>query len=139
MKIYIIDHSNFISDKNKEEIKKYVNLVLKKLHLPNETEICISFIDDISMRELNSSYRNIDKTTDVLSFPQDGHMLGDVVISYQTAKKNSNKYKTTIKTEIRRLVIHGILHLTGYDHKKSKERGIMRDKEKELISYIKDL
>ena len=139
MKIYIIDGNNLNSENNNKEIKKYVKKVLKKLELHNDTEICISFIDDESMRHLNATYRNIDKTTDVLSFAQDGHNLGDVVISFETARRNAARYKTSLKNEIRRLVVHGILHLLGYNHKKKKEREIMRNKEKELIAYIKSL
>ena len=139
MKIHIIDENNFITVKNKDVIKILVTNILNQLNLPNKTEICITFVDDKKMRDLNSTYRSINKTTDVLSFPQDDQFLGDLVISYPTAKKNSKRYKTTIKREIQRLIIHGILHLLGYDHKKKKDRDIMRGKEKEITANIKSL
>ena len=91
------------------------------------------------MRELSNSYRGIDRTTDVLSFPQDNKFLGDLVISYPTAIKNAKRYKTKIKYEIQRLIVHGILHLNGYDHKKKKKREIMRAKERELLDAIFEL
>ena len=137
MKVHIIDDNNFITDKSKDEIKILVSNILNQLTLPKKTEICITFLDDNKMRDLNKTYRSINKTTDVLSFPQDDEFLGDLVISYPTAKKNSKRYKTTIKKEFKRLIIHGILHLLGYNHKKKKDRDIMREKEKEIFSKLK--
>jgi len=139
MKIHIIDDNKYITVKSKDEIKKLVSNIFSQLTLPNKTEICITFIDDLQMRDLNNSYRSIDRTTDVLSFPQDTEFLGDLVISYPTASKNSKHYKTSIKKELQRLIIHGILHLLDYDHKKKNERDIMRAKEKELFDYITGL
>lgn len=139
MKIYIIDDNKYIPNKSLDEIKKLVKNVFSQLTLPNKTEICITFIDDTEMRKLNSTYRSIDRTTDVLSFPQDNVFLGDLVISHPTAVKNSKRYKTTLKKELQRLIIHGILHLLGYDHKKKKDRDMMRTKENELFKYIASL
>jgi probable rRNA maturation factor len=139
MKIYIIDNYKFNSAQDKTEIKTLVRSIISQLNLPKNTEICISFIDDISMRELNNSYRGIHRTTDVLSFPQDNEFLGDLVISYPTAIKNAKRYKTKIKYEIQKLIVHGILHLNGYDHKKKKKREIMRAKERELLDAIFEL
>jgi len=139
MKIHIIDDNKYITVKSVDEIKKLVSNIFSQLTLPNKTEICITFIDDLQMRDLNNSYRSIDRTTDVLSFPQDTEFLGDLVISYPTASKNSKRYKTSIKKELQRLIIHGILHLLDYDHKKKNERDIMRAKEKELFDYITGL
>lgn len=139
MKIHIIDDNKYITVKSIDEIKKLVSNIFSQLTLPNKTEICITFINDLQMRDLNNSYRSIDRTTDVLSFPQDTEFLGDLVISYPTASKNSKRYKTSIKKELQRLIIHGILHLLDYDHKKKNERDIMRAKEKELFDYITGL
>ncbi len=139
MKIHIIDDNKYITVKSIDEIKKLVSNIFSQLTLPNKTEICITFIDDLQMRDLNNSYRSIDRTTDVLSFPQDTEFLGDLVVSYPTASKNSKRYKTSIKKELQRLIIHGILHLLDYDHKKKNERDIMRAKEIELFDYITGL
>jgi len=139
MKIHIVDDNKYITAKSIDEINLLVSKILSHLNLPKNTEICITFIDDVHMRDLNNSYRSINKTTDVLSFPQDNEFLGDLVISYPTANNNSKRYKTSIKNELKRLIIHGILHLLDYDHKKKKEREIMRSKEKELYEYIKCL
>ena len=139
MKIDILDENNLIGKKNISNIKKNVKEILKYLELSDKNEICISFVDDKTMRSLNKEYRKIDKTTDVLSFTQDGSLLGDVVISLETAKKHSAVYQTSAGNEIKRLIIHGILHLLGYDHKKKKEREDMREKEKDLFSKTGDL
>ena len=139
MKIYIRDNNKYLPAKKGSEIKKIVKNICSQLTLPNNTEICISFIDDSEMRELNSTYRNIDRTTDVLSFPQDNECLGDLVISFPTALRNALRYKTEINSEIKRLIIHGILHLLGHDHKKKKERELMRARELELFRNSDDL
>ena len=95
------------------------------------------------MRELNRNYRNIDRTTDVLSFPQgegpDLTLLGDIVISLDTASRHSESYGVTLHEELKKLIIHGILHLLGHDHKKKKETQIMREKEMQLSLLVEDL
>lgn len=86
------------------------------------TEISILFTDDKEIQVLNRDFRGKDKPTDVLSFSQrEGRhpsptMLGDLVISIDTAKKQAKKYEVTFLAEIRRLLIHGTLHLLGFDH-----------------------
>ena len=96
---------------NISNIKQNLKEILKYLNLSDKSEICVSFVDDKTMRKLNREYKNIDKTTDVLSFAQDGELLGDIVISFQTAKRNADSYKTTAEKEVKRLLIHGVLHL----------------------------
>ena len=139
MKIDILDDNNLISKKNISSIKKSVKEILNYLNLSNKSEICVSFVDDKAMRRLNKEFRNIDKTTDVLSFAQEGDLLGDVVISLDTVNRHALIYKTTPENEIKRLLIHGVLHLLGYDHKNKEERKIMREKEKELNKNINKL
>jgi len=95
------------------------------------------------MREFNRDYRGIDRTTDVLSFPQsegpDFTILGDILISIETAERHSKSYGVTLHEELKKLIIHGILHLIGHDHKKKKETELMREKESELGLIVKDL
>lgn len=143
MKIAILDETGELSTTTKSNLKKIARLVLKELGVPKESELSISFIDDIQMRELNRSYRKIDRTTDVLSFPQsegpDFTLLGDILISIDTAERHSKSYGVTLHEELKKLIVHGILHLLGHDHKKKKETAIMREKEKELSLVVKDL
>jgi probable rRNA maturation factor len=141
--IAILDETGEVKSDYKKSLKKIARLVLKELDVPKDAELSITFTDDIQMRELNRSYRQIDRTTDVLSFPQsegpDFTLLGDIVISIDTAKRHSISYDVTLHEELKKLIIHGILHLLGHDHKKKKETQIMREKEKELSLIVEDI
>lgn len=144
MKVAVVDETDSLDAKYRSRLRKIANTVLKNSGVPNNAELCVSFIGDEKMRELNLSYRNIDRTTDVLSFAQEEEgpgytLLGDVVISIDTAERHSESYGSTLHEEIKKLVVHGILHLLGHDHKKKKETRIMREKEAELLSGVKDL
>ena len=139
MKITIIDENKYFDKEIKKDIKSDVLKTLKHLDQSKDSQLCISFVDDANIRELNTTYRNINRATDVLSFPQDGpdfSILGDIVISVDTAKRHAEKYENSFDFEIKKLIVHGILHLLGYDHKKKKETLVMREKEKELLAQI---
>jgi len=101
------------------------------------------------MKELNLRYRGLDKTTDVLSFSQmenvtqqsaisnQQSILGDIVINLHKAKRQAVERDLTFNEELSWLLIHGILHLTGYDHEKSRYlKNKMERKEKELFNVI---
>jgi len=141
MIIEILDETRELEPSYKRGLKEISASVLKSLNAPKDSELSISFIDDEKMRGLNRTYRDIDHTTDVLSFPQgegpDTTILGDIVISLSTADRNSRRYGITREEEIKKLIVHGILHLFGYDHKKKKERDEMREKEKEILHNLK--
>ena len=143
MKIALLDETGSLDAKYRSRLKKISKTVLKNAGVPDNSELCISFIGDRKMRELNRSYRNIDRTTDVLSFPQgegpDYTLLGDIIISLDTAGRHSASYGNTLHEEVKKLIVHGILHLLGHDHKKKKETEIMRKKEAELLYGVKDL
>jgi probable rRNA maturation factor len=79
-------------------------------------EIDLSFVGDKKMHELNKKFRKKDWPTDVLSFNYDGKVLGDVIISRRAARRSAAKYGVTYEGEVKRLVIHGALHVLGYDH-----------------------
>jgi probable rRNA maturation factor len=144
MKIAVVDETGGLDAKYRSRLRKITQSVLTNADVPNNAELCVSFIGDEKMRELNRSYRNVDRTTDVLSFAhgEEGHgytLLGDVVISLDTAGRHGESYGNTLHEEIKKLIVHGILHLLGHDHKKKKETRIMREKEAELLSCVKDL
>jgi probable rRNA maturation factor len=87
--------------------------------------VSVVLIDDEAMQEYNRKYRGFDKTTDVLSFCGDGEYLGDILISVETAFAQARKSPVlTLESNIRRLALHGFLHLTGYDHE--TDNGEMR-------------
>ncbi len=110
-------------------------------------EVAVLFTNNKEIRVLNKKFRNIDKATDVLSFSQiegdfpdiNPDLLGDIVISAEKAKEQAEERGAEIIDEIAFLVIHGMLHLLGYDHLVSSEgKKAMREKEKEIFSIIKE-
>ena len=109
-------------------------------------EISILLMDDNQIRALNRKYLHRNRPTDVISFSQiegefnhiNTRLLGDVVISVETARRQSRELNTTLQDEVTFLLIHGILHLLGYDHEGSAKKSCeMEVKEKEIFSKIK--
>ena len=83
----------------------------------SESSATIAFVSDKRIRELNRQFRGIDKTTDVLSFPAEEELnLGDVAVSVETAATQAKENGLTLDQEIAQLILHGLLHLSGYDH-----------------------
>jgi len=85
-----------------------------------EMELSMALVGQGRIRELNKKYRKKNKATDVLSFQYDGS--GEIVICLREVKKNAKKFKSTFKKELARVLIHGILHILGYDHEGMKEK-----------------
>ncbi len=108
-----------------------------------EAEVCIGLVGDTRMRRLNRTHRKQDRTTDVLAFAyreaQTGvsSLLGDVVISVPTARRQAKALNHSLDEEVLRLLIHGMLHLVGYDHERSRRQAQrMRRKETELFETL---
>ena len=106
-----------------------------------DTELSVMFVDDGEMRRLNSAYRSIDRPTDVLAFAMaegafgdlNPQLLGDVVISTQTARVQAEGAGRSVDDELDALLVHGILHLIGYDHERSAaDARAMRGQERRL-------
>ncbi len=111
-------------------------------------ELSVLFVGDRKMTELNSVYRGINKSTDVLSFEAGlpfrqnfrDNILGDIVINIPRAEFQAKDSGAGFYDEIYRLLIHGTLHLLGYDHEKSGYRArVMRKKEEEIFNAIKKM
>jgi len=109
-------------------------------------EISILLVDDLQITEINRTYLHRNGPTDVISFsqiegafsPLNNRLLGDVVISLETAQRQAEEENTSLQDEIAFLLIHGILHLLGYDHEGSAKRAReMKAREKELMSSVK--
>lgn len=117
--------------------------------------LAVSFVKEKRIKELNKAFRNVDKVTDVLSFPMlniaypqkvkefqsdinpDGSLyLGDVVICKKVAKKQAKKFNHSKKREVGFLALHGLLHLLGYDHIKSEDEAVMTQKSKEILDSL---
>lgn len=125
-------------------IRGWVERILTHLG-QGEAEISLVLANDRQIRELNESYRGIPAPTDVLSFPMgegggwepNPHLLGDVVISLETASRQARDRGHSLEKEVCLLLIHGILHLLGYDHEGSaKKRRTMQAKERELLELL---
>ena len=108
-------------------------------------EVSITFVDDKEIKRLNKIYRDVDSSTDVLSFPiydedEDvpyNPLLGDIVISLATAKRQSKEFGHSLEREIAYLTAHSMFHLLGYDHLDEQEKLEMREKEKQAMKNLK--
>ena len=109
-----------------------------------DASISITLVNDVAIRKLNREHRGKDAATDVLSFPlaEDDHfegaerMIGDVVISLDTAARQAAEYDAPLHRELERLLIHGILHVLGHDHMEPVERQRMETEERRLATAI---
>ena len=128
-------------------LKQLSNWLLKESGLEDHN-VGIALVDDNNIQEINHQYRHRDSPTNVLSFPfKDGadpalddlpvKEMGDIIISLETAAKEAKQYGQTFQKRLSWLVIHGMLHLQGYDHERSKEdEVIMFSKEQELLDKL---
>ena len=115
--------TGFSIDKNiiKRVIRRVLRGERKKI-----SELSVAFIGEKRMKELNKKYRRKNRETDVLSFP--GEKEGEVIICPSVVKKNAKNFGSSFKSELVRILIHGILHLLGYDHEKSEKESIKMEK-----------
>jgi probable rRNA maturation factor len=99
-----------------KDVASFVEAVLKRLNIDG-WELSVLFCADPFIATLNKQYRGIDGSTDVLSFSQeDEHIAGDIVISLDTLRSNAREFKVPVDEELKRLLVHGILHLAGLGH-----------------------
>ncbi|MBQ7549202.1 MAG: rRNA maturation RNase YbeY [Clostridia bacterium] len=130
-------------------VRRCCNAVLVNERFEGSAEISVTFVDDVKIHELNLKYRNIDRSTDVLSFPlgENGvydvnrdtgaKMLGDIVISMEHAVAQAGIYGHSLQREIAFLTVHSMLHLLGYDHEtEGIERVRMREKEEAALTQL---
>jgi len=145
----MVDNSVLISTKDRFEsaVDGMALVTLAERVLAAESvdgsELGILVTDDEQVRELNREYAGEDKPTDVLSFslqegeefvsPDDVTRLGEVIISYPTAERQANEAGHSAADEVAHLLVHGILHLLGYDHVDSNDERKMRAREDELL------
>ncbi len=135
--LYITFSASDRFDESSYQLKKVVRDAVKATldheEFPYDTELSVTFCDNKYIRGLNKEFRNIDKHTDVLSFPlyengefdaaecSMGAVLGDVVISLERAKEQAEELGNSFYREVAFLTIHSVLHLLGYDHERSSE------------------
>jgi probable rRNA maturation factor len=136
-------------------VTSIVDKVLDYEECDEDYEVSISFVDNEEMRSLNNEYRGIDKETDVLSFPmlefaEDGVeeededaeyideelALGDIVISMEKAQEQSEDYGHSFERELAFLLVHGMLHLLGYDHEDEASEREMNEKQEAILKEM---
>ena len=139
-----------IPEKLERLLSDGLNAVAKLHGLGEQEEVDITIVTDDEIHALNRDYRNVDRATDVLSFAldEDGgepelvggpevHLLGDIIISAETAARQAEEFGHGLEREIVYLAVHGLLHLLGYDHMQEEDKAIMRAKEEEALREIK--
>ena len=122
--------------------KEFVSTLVNKVEEARDSRLTVAFISDDRMKQLNSLFRNKDTTTDVLSFPHEpdefepkgDSFLGDIVISVEQAQKQADENGLSLEGEIKQLILHGLLHLCGYDHE--TDLGEMNERELDLRSQL---
>lgn len=127
------------------DLEKTIGEVLKTEGLGDNYEVSITFVDREEIQRLNKEFRNIDRQTDVLSFPLDDDMnlpgedimLGDIVICMDVAKDQAREFGHSLRREIMYLTCHSTLHLLGYDHMEEDDKRKMRAREKEIMRNLR--
>ncbi|UUX34356.1 rRNA maturation RNase YbeY [Fundicoccus culcitae] len=144
MLIEIIDDANYLTDQQTEIIEAVIELAAKRLQLGSHVELDISLVSNEDIHDLNKTYRQIDRPTDVLSFALNESIddsdqlfnqffdsedeasdlplhLGDIIISYPKAVEQAEDYGHSLDRELAFLAVHGFLHLNGYDHQTEED------------------
>lgn len=150
-----------VTDEFVNKITEVCNFALKEENMDIPYQISLLFVDNSEIKEINNETRNIDRETDVLSFPmldfeegkvykdiyvdfefdetfKDGEelILGDMVLSLEKALEQSEEYGHSYEREVSYLVVHSILHLLGYDHMVDKDKVKMRAREEEILNKL---
>ena len=142
------------NNKYEETIKKVIEKCFKEENLENSKLIITITLTNLeNIRKINKQYRNIDKATDVLSFPmfkkdeleekirkkdfEFEDVLGDIVISIEKVAMQAKEYNHSFERELSYLLVHGFYHLMGYDHIKEEDKKIMRPKEEKILNDLK--
>lgn len=144
----VLFENNTKEEVNYKLIKNVISEALKYEGVSDNTEISVTIVDNEEIRKINNKFRNIDRATDVLSFPlidfdnedlpNDGSKiyLGDIIISIERAKEQANEYGHSLDREVGFLTAHSMLHLLGYDHMVPEEEKVMFAKQEEILSNL---
>lgn len=157
---FINYQADFRNNRLIEQLTELVEKILRDFRL-GRCSVTVVLCGDAMIRSLNREYRGLDKPTDVLSFSQDDttetgnrpddrpdmpvsspdeeNLLGDVIVSLETARRQAEHYKVSEEEELARLVIHGTLHLLGYDHERSDrdEQAMFEKQDAYLEKFLK--
>jgi probable rRNA maturation factor len=130
-------------EKSTEElIEKVIETTLRMEGMTLDYEVSVSFVTNEEIRDLNKQYRNMDRETDVLSFPFDDdfetgtRILGDIVLSVEKAMDQAEDFGHSVERELAYLTVHSTLHLIGYDHLSEDDKLEMRQREKAIMKEL---
>ncbi len=143
----IIDEQDIVVDKSMQELMNKCALTALELEgYSGDYELSITLVSDEDIHVLNREHRGVDKSTDVLSFPQWDEVpmssddmpvhIGDIVISVSTAVNQAKEYGHSLIREMAFLTTHSVFHLLGYDHEVEEDRLIMREKEEGVLEHL---
>ena len=123
--------------KDRKRVEKLIKSCVSLEETPIR-ELRVIFSDDNTLLEINRKFLKHDYFTDIITFPfhDEDHLDGELYISLDTVRANSIKYKENFDKELSRVIIHGILHLCGYDDQKMEDKKIMREKEDFYLSLL---
>ena len=126
--------------------KQIANKIINEECKEGIYEVSVTIVDDETIWKYNKQYRKIDRPTDVLSFALNEadyldiegipNNLGDILISYETAKRQARSYGHSIKREMAFLFTHGMLHLLGYDHMKEEDEKVMFARQEQILNEL---
>lgn len=154
MEINILIEEGIEVDPDSEWLKRIIEKTLIAENVPAQVEISLLITGQDRIRELNREYRGKDRPTDVLSFsmseqkqedeptafigPPDGLLhLGEIIISYPQAAIQAREHGHSVKREMAILMVHGVLHILGYDHEKPEKEPAMTAEEKKILAEVK--
>lgn len=142
------DETDQVSSKQVEELTNLLNHAAAMEELPDKTELSLTFVSDKRIHEINRQYRDKDRPTDVISFAMEEmgegeieirgaelpRILGDIIISVDTAKQQADEYGHSLMREMGFLAVHGFLHLLGYDHLNEQDEKHMFGRQDEILN-----
>src|SRR3989338_1163451 len=132
-KIIIRNTANQRLPLSRDKIEKIAAKLITSLRGAKSLALGITFLTDKQIRQLNKKYLMLNRPTDVLSFNYTGQETADIVISLDTAKRNAKIYRTSYKNELILYLIHGFLHLSGYDDSRPRAKRRMFSKQETLF------
>ena len=149
----VLFENNTNEEINYKLIEKVISEALRYEGVNDNTEVSVTIVDNEEIRKINNKFRNIDRATDVLSFPmfekdeldekiKSGDfpyedVLGDVIISIEKVREQAEEYGHSFERELSYMLVHGFYHLMGYDHIEEEDKKIMRPKEEKILNELK--
>lgn len=152
MEITLIDESVYLTDEQHQLVLNLLDFASKQpeLNLAEDTEMSVTFVDNVAIQEINRTYREKDMPTDVISFAIEDETddelaiewddfdiprnIGDIVVSFDKIVEQATEYKHSFERELGFLVVHGFLHLNGYDHLTEDEEKEMFDLQRKILA-----